>query len=40
MSVTVDQNGKMVEDFLAVQAVVKHQEKRTVTVAEWVKKAN
>jgi NAD(P)H dehydrogenase (quinone) len=36
-SVTVDQNGKMVED---VQAAVKHQAKRTVTVAEWVKKAN
>jgi NAD(P)H dehydrogenase (quinone) len=36
-SVTVDQNGKMIE---AVQAAVKHQAKRTVTVAEWVKKAN
>ncbi|MGG4491251.1 NAD(P)H:quinone oxidoreductase [Metabacillus idriensis] len=36
-SVTVDQNGKMVED---VQAAVKHQAKRTATVAEWVKKAN
>ncbi|MBD1379420.1 NAD(P)H:quinone oxidoreductase [Metabacillus arenae] len=36
-SVTVDQNGKMVED---VQAAVKHQAKRTVTVAEWVKKGN
>ncbi|WML54929.1 NAD(P)H:quinone oxidoreductase [Neobacillus sp. PS3-12] len=36
-SVTVDQNGKMIED---VQAAVKHQAKRTVTVAEWVKKAN
>lgn len=36
-SVSVDQNGKMVED---VQAAVKHQAKRTVTVAEWVKKAN
>lgn len=34
-SVTVDQNGKMVED---VQAAVKHQAKRTVTVAQWVKK--
>lgn len=34
-SVTVDQDGKMVED---VQAAVKHQAKRTVTVAEWVKK--
>ena len=34
-SVTVDQDGKMIED---VQAAVKHQAKRTVTVAEWVKK--
>jgi NAD(P)H dehydrogenase (quinone) len=34
-SVTVDQNGKMIED---VEASVKHQAKRTVTVAEWVKK--
>lgn len=34
-SVTVDQNGDMVED---VEAAVKHQAKRTVTVAEWVKK--
>lgn len=34
-SVTVDQDGKMVED---VQAAVKHQAKRTVQVAEWVKK--
>jgi NAD(P)H dehydrogenase (quinone) len=34
-SVTVDQNGKMIED---VQAAVKHQAKRTVTVTEWVKK--
>lgn len=33
-SVTVDQNGKMVED---VQNAVKHQAKRTVTVAQWVK---
>ncbi|XRG80457.1 NAD(P)H:quinone oxidoreductase [Rossellomorea sp. GAMAL-10_SWC] len=39
-SVTVDQSGKMVEGFSAVQAAVKHQAKRTVTVAEWVKKAN
>lgn len=37
-SVTVDQNGKIVEDFSKVQAAVKHQAKRTVTVAEWVKK--
>jgi NAD(P)H dehydrogenase (quinone) len=36
-SVTVDQNGKMIED---VQAAVKHQAKRTVTVAQWVKQAN
>ena len=34
-SVSVDQDGKMVED---VQGAVKHQAKRTVTVAEWVKK--
>ncbi|MEH7745049.1 NAD(P)H:quinone oxidoreductase [Neobacillus drentensis] len=39
-SVTVDQNGKMVEEFSAVQAAVKHQANRTVTIAEWVKKAN
>ncbi|MBA9027204.1 MULTISPECIES: NAD(P)H:quinone oxidoreductase [Bacillaceae] len=36
-SVTVNQEGKMVED---VQATVKHQAKRTVTVAEWVRKGN
>ena len=36
-SVTVGQDGKMIED---VQAAVKHQAKRTVNVAEWVKKAN
>lgn len=36
-SVSVDQDGKMIED---VQAAVKHQAKRTVTVAEWVKKGN
>ncbi|MDF0727980.1 NAD(P)H:quinone oxidoreductase [Cytobacillus sp. S13-E01] len=36
-SVTVGQDGKMIED---VQAAVKHQAKRTVQVAEWVKKAN
>ncbi|WP_102349074.1 NAD(P)H:quinone oxidoreductase [Bacillus sp. Marseille-P3661] len=36
-SVTVDQDGNMIED---VQAAVKHQAIRTVTVAEWVKKAN
>ncbi|KKK38243.1 NAD(P)H:quinone oxidoreductase, type IV [Mesobacillus campisalis] len=36
-SVTVGQDGKMIED---VQAAVKHQAKRTVNVAEWVKKGN
>ncbi|PWW28359.1 NAD(P)H dehydrogenase (quinone) [Cytobacillus oceanisediminis] len=36
-SVTVDQDGKMIED---VEAAVKHQAKRTITVAEWVKKGN
>ncbi|MEC1523757.1 NAD(P)H:quinone oxidoreductase [Neobacillus niacini] len=36
-SVTVGQDGKMIDD---VEAAVKHQAKRTVTVAEWVKKAN
>lgn len=36
-SVTVGQDGKMIED---VQAAVKHQAQRTVTVAEWVKKGN
>ncbi|MED5019859.1 NAD(P)H:quinone oxidoreductase [Paenibacillus chibensis] len=34
-SVTVGQDGKMVED---VKAAVLHQAKRTVTVADWVKK--
>jgi NAD(P)H dehydrogenase (quinone) len=33
-SVTVDQNGKMVEN---VEAAVKHQARRTVQVAQWVK---
>jgi NAD(P)H dehydrogenase (quinone) len=33
-SVTVDQNGNMKED---VEAAVKHQAKRTVQVAQWVK---
>lgn len=33
-SVTVDQNGKMIED---VRGAVIHQAKRTVTVAQWVK---
>ncbi|MBM7587194.1 NAD(P)H dehydrogenase (quinone) [Bacillus pakistanensis] len=36
-SVTVDQDGKMVED---VEAAVKHQAKRTVNVAGMVKKGN
>ncbi|MBS4196674.1 NAD(P)H:quinone oxidoreductase [Lederbergia citri] len=36
-SVTVGQDGKMIED---VKDAVKHQAKRTVTVAEWVKKGN
>ncbi|HEY4554051.1 MAG TPA: NAD(P)H:quinone oxidoreductase [Bacillaceae bacterium] len=34
-SVTVDQDGNMVED---VKAAVQHQAKRTVQIAEWVKK--
>ncbi|CCQ94892.1 Flavoprotein WrbA [[Clostridium] ultunense Esp] len=34
-SVSVDQNGKMIED---VEQAVKHQTKRLLTVAEWVKK--
>ncbi|MBA4535589.1 NAD(P)H:quinone oxidoreductase [Bacillus aquiflavi] len=33
-SVTVDQEGNMIED---VEAAVKHQAKRTVQIAEWVK---
>ncbi|MFJ6413435.1 NAD(P)H:quinone oxidoreductase [Terribacillus saccharophilus] len=36
-SVTVGQDGKMIED---VVAAVKHQAKRTVSVAEWVKRGN
>ena len=36
-SVSVNQDGEMVED---VEAAVKHQAKRTVTVAQWVKKGN
>jgi NAD(P)H dehydrogenase (quinone) len=36
-SVTVDQGGNMVED---VEAAVKYQAKRTVTVAGWVKSGN
>lgn len=36
-SVTVDQDGQMVED---VEGTVKYQAKRTVTVADWVKKGN
>lgn len=34
-SVTVDQEGKMVED---VEEAVKYQAKRTITVADWIKK--
>lgn len=36
-SVTVGQDGKMIED---VQEAVKYQARRTITVAEWVKKGN
>src|SRR5699024_8783174 len=36
-SVTVGQDGKMIED---VEDAVKYQAKRTVTVADWVKKGN
>ncbi|MFT9599385.1 NAD(P)H:quinone oxidoreductase [Mesobacillus sp.] len=36
-SVTVDQDGNMIED---VEAAVKYQAKRTVTVAGWVKNGN
>ena len=36
-SVTVDQDGNMIED---VKEAVKYQAKRTVTVAEWIKKGN
>lgn len=36
-SVSVDQNGNMLED---VEAAVKYQAKRTITLAEWVKKGN
>lgn len=36
-SVTIGQDGKMIED---VEAAVKHQAKRTVTIAESVKKGN
>lgn len=38
MSVSVDQNNQMVGDKQAYQNAVKHQAKRVVTVAEWVKK--
>lgn len=34
-SVSIDQNGKMIED---VRGAAQHQAKRVVTVAEWVKK--
>jgi NAD(P)H dehydrogenase (quinone) len=36
-SVTVGQDGKMIEN---VEQAVKHQAKRTVIVAEWIKKGN
>ncbi|WP_082112182.1 NAD(P)H:quinone oxidoreductase [Paenibacillus sp. DMB20] len=36
-SVTVDKDGNIVED---AEQAVKHQARRTVTVAEWVKKGN
>jgi len=36
-SVTVGQDGNMVGDIKAIEAAVKHQAKRTVTVAQWVK---
>lgn len=39
-SVSVDQNNQIVGDKEAYQNAVKHQAKRVVTVAEWVKKAN
>ncbi|WP_264737846.1 NAD(P)H:quinone oxidoreductase [Cytobacillus firmus] len=39
-SVTVDQDGKLVEDVQKVRAAVKHQAKRTVTIAGWVKKGS
>ncbi|MBT2757563.1 NAD(P)H:quinone oxidoreductase type IV [Mesobacillus foraminis] len=38
-SVTVGEDGKM-KDAAQAEAAVKHQAKRTVTVAEWVKKGN
>ncbi len=37
-SVSVDQNNQIVGDMEAYQKAVKHQAKRVVTVAEWVKK--
>ncbi|HSH35626.1 NAD(P)H:quinone oxidoreductase [Schnuerera sp.] len=36
-SVTIDQDGKMIED---VKEAVKHQAKRTVMIAEWIKKGS
>lgn len=38
VSVSVDQNNQIVGDVGAYQTAVKHQAKRVVTVAEWVKK--
>ncbi|MGC5326052.1 NAD(P)H:quinone oxidoreductase [Brevibacillus sp. SYSU BS000544] len=37
-SVAVDQNNQLVGDVQAYQNAVKHQAKRVVTVAEWIKK--
>ena len=36
-SVTVDEDGKFLEDAAAVEDSVRHQAKRTVTIAKWVK---
>jgi NAD(P)H dehydrogenase (quinone) len=38
-SVTVDQNGNMIGDAKAIEAAVKYQANRTVTVARWIKNA-
>lgn len=38
-SVTVDQDGRLIEEYSAVKAAVIHQAKRTVMVAKWVKSA-
>ncbi|MNC44160.1 NAD(P)H dehydrogenase (quinone) [compost metagenome] len=39
-SVQVDQNNQIIGDKQAYQAAVAHQTKRTLTVAEWIKKGN